>query len=583
MKNFIIIAAMAWTMFNIAQASEALKGVCYTAYQLEQEILLTSTFASTVKTNRVKFNNQIHVKEVPVPDAIQNNIELLPSYSAAKSFIFLVSSPNSGADGVADFAPPFLVVVEQATGKLISLESNIDDSTVQNQNLNYYDLFQYSNTSGKFQYRNANGEYLSDIKLDLDTNEIQKKNKRYLPSLSSANITILDSQLVYKLEQNEDHCFFKSAVGTDVISHSLTSDTLIDVDASINVHVDPDLALDDGHFFHQLSNDTSQWPTTNKNVKTISRIEALERLPNFINILSMLTDNKDDFFEGVARQALLWPYLSEYLLSQTIPDDVSRLLFLSLDRLDSPVSVSALTQLAISHLNPKDAFRVSIALGSTDATIDDESLNNLLRHVSELDSLAELPSEQLVLIRMLGAMTQSRLNKNPLQSGKIKQFIYSQVDSQTPEKQLAVIDAIGNLGNAIDSTGQAILLEKASAASPDQRRAAAAAFARLPYEVAMEPAIIERMNQETDTQVQQAWLQVLSNADSSNLAIKAQLIDRIKHKQLGTQALMSLKTIDYRYSNDEIHKFELTLKNESNPQRQQLLASLILKHRRQLN
>lgn len=587
-------------MMSIAQADEPEGGECYTVYEIEQSTLVESYFLGTQQAQSAMTNYNVHVKRVLVTrDDIQWLAEN-PGSTDINAYVFLIESayegtviaePDSGSNMEIpeeeqydqDFPNPFLVIVEEASGELIDLKSAATAERVQNTYLGFYDIFQYAEHSGSYRYRNANGYYNSQVTVQAELGEIEKVNKNYLPASDGVPATILDSKVNYILDSDQNHCFFKEAKGHDVVSKTLASNAVVDIEARFTVKSNEVLKFPVGHYFHDLSGNVEYWPVEQAESIVISREEALRRLSSLIRMLDDSVENDSEFLVALAENDELWSFLSEYIADHGLRNETSRLLFWALDRIDSRDSVSALAQLMTNQLSSRDAYRAALALGSTSAEFADDQLRSLLDYVDYFDYRVELPSEHLVFIRMMGAMAANRDLEYPIQSAQIREALYSQVNTQDTVKQVAIIDSIGNLGSAIDAVGQELLLAKSGDTVPSVRHAAVSAFTRLPYDSELGVEFIDRMNQEADPKVQMEWLRVLSNADKSDQTVKSEIMSRINDPVLGTMALTSLRDIDYLYNSQEVSVLEEKISTELNPKRQQLLATLILKHRRRVN
>jgi len=567
---------------------------CYSAYHLEQKLDLTLTFGDNVEHQNSMVDVDIHVKEISV--SVINPDQSQASYSTAdsvRSFIVLISPNTSKVNGIhmdksERYRNPFLVFMDGDSGRLIDLKSTVKDPSVLHEYLSFFDLFQYSEHSGDYHYRNGNGHYLAQVGTDENLpGTIIRKNTGYIESndASGPKIDIQDSFLSITLDDSHSDCFYQKGTGKDLFKTVMSKKAFVEGESEIVIESDLKRALPSTHFFYTLTDDLALWPTPDK-VVTITREQAMERLPDFIFQLSSLTLDDPEFLRTIISEQSLWPHLADYITESGLTNELSMQLFWALDKIDTSESVAALTNLATSALSSRDHLRAVLALGSTSAPFGPDSVALLKSYMSNFADPEFAQPESLTYVRMLGAMANRRSAANPVQSSEIKNFLYSQAGTYMNESvNAAVIDAIGNLKSSIDPEGEEILLQSLSETSDQIRQSAAAALKRVPYKPENSDILISQLENESNIAVKNTIIEVLGKTNNNDLKVKHQLLavlDNYNDSGIKKKSLGSLKKIDYIFEAEDIHRLESRLRKETDKSSQRLLASLILKHRRRI-
>ena len=563
------------------------KRFCYSAYNLQQFLNLSVHFGQEIENQKIKVDTNIHIREIPIS---KKNLPVTEGSDGParniRGYVFLVRPNASSVNGVSmDMAQrydhPFLVLMDTDSGELIDLKSTNTNRDVLNEYLSFFDIFQYSDKAGKYQYRNGNGVYQAQINLSKENPEqISKENTGYVKVLEKNKPLVLSSLLSITLDKTRSECFYKDSKGVEVFNQTLAADAYVNGKATLTTKSDVKRSLPSSHFFYTLSDNLESWPSFKK-PETITKKEAFTRLPFLMTKLSSLTSDKTKFVEALLLERTAWPYLSDYILENGISNETSMKLFWALDRINSTDSVSALASLATSPLEGRELFRAALALGSTSAPFDQEGMTKLQNHMLNFPDPGTDATEHLAFIRMLGAMADERVETAPSQSDELKYFLYSQTNVHDESVNAAVIDAIGNLGETIDPEGKNILLDGLSKDSSKVRLSAASAFKRIPYDTEYTNQFINQLASEKDLQIKNEIVEVLGQTNKSDLAAKDQLLSLLEDPKLSNKSLESLKNINYKYRVEDINLLESKLSQETNKANQRLLASLILKFARE--
>ncbi len=559
--------------------------LCYSAYHLEQDLNLRVNFGESVEQQKTKVDVDLHVREIAVTNNMYSNVSKLTSGRAGlRSYLFLVSPNSSKTNGVvmdmkSRYQHPFVVVVDRVSGELLDISSTVADEIVLNEYRSFYDIFQYSRKTGEYRYRNGNGWYQAVIEGEGEYRV--KKNLGYVDNSNDANLQIEESYLAITIDKSLQECFYKEGEGKEKFKSVMSVKAFVDADSSFTVEADSNRALPTSHYFYSLTGDFSTWPGFEKEVNVISRDKALEKLPAFMDTLSLMTEDDDLFLKMLIQEKNLWQYLSENIMEYGLSDDLSKKLFWALDRIDTEASVSALAILTTSPLSARDHYRAVLALGSTNAAFDQNSVDILISHLSNFSNPEYAQPENLTFVRMLGAMASQRSMTDPQHSAEIKDFLYSQVGSFDDNTNAAVIDAIGNLKGTIDVEGESILSNQLSSSSDVERLSAASAFKRIPFNSDNNEMMLDKLTAERNYEIKNVILDVLAKSNKSDNHVKHKLISVLDNNKLRHSALKSMKQIGYDYQGEEIQVLEKTLRNEKNSANQRLLASMILKNRRE--
>ena len=561
---------------------------CYSAYHLQQQLDLSVNFGSSKQHQKTKVDLDIHVREIYVTKRYLLN-KNFDSIKNIRSFVVFVKPNMSKIDGIEidiseRYQNPFLVFVDVDSGELINLKSTTKDSSVLNEYLSFFDLFQYSVRNGEYLYRNGNGWYQAEISnVRNKIGQLARKNVGYVKADNTSIVKqVVDSELFITLDKSQSECFYQKANGVEVFKRVLSANSFVDGESKMTVQADIKRALPLSHFFYTLTEDLALWPGFTR-VEVITREEAFSRLPFFLAQLSSLTHDKSQFLNAMLTDKSVWPHLPEYVVANGLSEELSLKLFWALDRIDSTESVNALAAFVTSPLSDRDFYRAVMALGSTTAPFDQASVELLKNHMANFTNPEYADSEKLTFVRMLGAMANRRSNTDPQQSSELKSFLYSQVGGFGEDVNAAVIDAIGNLKDSIDLEGEEILLHELFTDSEKLRQSAASAFKRVPYKAKNSDIFIGQLVNESNTEIRSTLIEVMGRADKTDLVVKHQLLSLVnnsKSPELKNKSLGSLKKIDYNFEDNDILVLESKLRKETNKANQRLLASLILKHRR---
>ena len=571
--------------FRPVFANEKLQ-YCYSAYHLQQQLNLSVNYAKKIQNQKIKIDLNIHVREIATnrkKQLLENSIT-----KNIRTFVILVRPNSSKVDGEKvkisqRYNHPFLVFVDEENGKLLGLKSTEKDESVLNEYLSFYDLFQYTIKSGKYNYRNANGQYhaqITPITTSKDgISKLKKVNLGYLNKNNKNRQRIVKSLMILAFDNSPTDCFYSRAENIEHTTSTMAT-AIIKANATMIIEADKKRALPSSHFFYTLDNNLKAWPSFKK-PERISKKDAFSKLPLLMTKLSLLVSDKKKFLEMIRSEKKVWPYLADYILEKGISDKTSLKLFWALTRINSTASTNALVNLATkAQLQARERFRAAMALSSTSAPISEESISLLQDYAINAISSETYTDDQLTFVRILGAMAKTRKDSAPLQSTQLKEFLYSQVGVHDETVNAVVIDAIGNTGEAIDLVGKNILLQSLSEKSNKVRSSAASAFKRIPYDTAYSDNIIKQLKNEKLSKIKREIIEVLGQADRTDLKVKKQLLSLLNKPKLSSKSLESLKKINYQFEIDDIKILESRLSKETNNKNQKLLAILVLKHRR---
>lgn len=565
--------------------------LCYSSYRVQQDLDLTVKFGERINHQKTNIDVAIHIREIKVSEKDRSIIKASAREEVnLRSFIFLVR-PEVKAENLLDaellqrYQHPFVVLTDADSGALIDLKSTVKDQAVVNEYLSYFDLFQYSKSAGEYQYKNGNGDYQARMTgSGLNNAELIRKNSGYMKAttVNDQEADFSQSILEILLGLSPAECFYERSKGSESYETTLSDNAFVKGDAVFQVISDDSKTLPENHFFYALTGQLEHWPSFDSETK-IPREEALSKIPGLLSDVTDLINDDERFINALLLEKESWPYLAEYILQHGISDALSKELFWALDKIDTTESANALTILATSQLPPRDTFRAVMALGSTKAPLSEESIVLLKTQWMESASVNSGEINELIYIRMMGAFSQQRDHTAPLQSRELKSFLYSQVDGYSEPVNVAIIDAIGNLGGSIDAEGEEILLQKLSQGTDRIRNSAAAAFSRIPYEPAYSDFFINQINSENNVAVKKSLIEVLGKTDHTDESVKHHLLSLLKtsgNSELENKMLGSLKEIDYVFDSADVEILESKLGQEQNAANQRLLAGLILKHRR---
>ncbi len=557
--------------------------LCYSVYNIQQDLNLTMNYGATEQRQTINVDIDLHVKELAMSPAQVTYFNAL-GVDAVRSFIFLAQANNPKTIPVATntnhrYQHPFMVIVNANSGELISIKSTEDDNAALNEYRSFYDLFQYSKNKGEYHYQNGNGRYTASI--DTQAGQLIKTNLGYTKKGNNASMVSIEKHFLnILLDQKGGECFYQKSHGKEHFKTVLSPNAFVAGNASVTVTAQPSNALPASHVFYSLTDNLLAWPSYKKAV-VMSAEQALDKIPNFLVGLAATLDDKDQFIAMMLQQQALWPYLAEHIQTGQLSDKLSLTLFWALDKINTMGSVHALVNLTTSDLTTRDQFRAVLALSSTSAPFNQNDIALLTSQFSSFGYNEQIQTNELMYMRMLGAMASRRHVTDPAHSMEIKQFLYSQVDSFDPKVNAAVISAIGNLKDSIDSEGESILISSLAADSEQVRVSASSAFKRVPYKPEHGEQFIDRLGNEPSNKVRKNLIIALGRASHSEITVKQKLIAELDNPVLDQNALTSLKKVGFTFANEDITVLENKLRNEPNRVNQRLLASLILKHRSQ--
>lgn len=589
MKPFIkpikLIAPLFLLALSLISFNASSKNLCYSAYNIKQGLSLSINFGATIQQQQTKVDLNLHVRELTVSQE-QAEYYRARNIDRVRFFLFLAKPNSHKSNGIAmnndqRYQHPFVVVADASNGALISLKTTENDAAAISEYKSFYDLFQYSHNPGEYSYKNGNGRYLANI--DTQAGHLIKTNLGYADEGNNASmVSIEDHFLNITLDPKGEACFYQKSNGKERFKTVLSPNAYVAGDASISVTATPSHALPASHIFYSLTDTLTEWPSYKK-ATVISREAALSKMPLFLTALTASLSDDDQFVTTMLQHKELWNTLAEHIQSDPLANELSLKLFWALNRINSPDSVHALVNLTTSELSNRDQFRSILALSSTSAAFEKNSIALLTDQLSTFGQNENIDDIELMYIRLLGAMASRRHIKDPEQSTEIKQFLYAQVDSFNPNVNAAVISAIGNLKESIDSEGETILLRSLSANSEQVRLSAASAFKRVPYKAEHGEELINQLGNERSNNVRKNIIDALGKASKTEFKVKQKLISELHNPTIDQIALTSLKKVGFDLDNTDILVLEAKLKNEPNKVNQRLLASLILKHRRQQN
>ena len=598
-SNLLITISLGLLTFN-AQAIGMQKGndeSCYSAYHLQQKMDMSVQFGEVLNQQKTELDIDMHVRETPTENKY---LELVKKnkgegkWNHLRSYIVWIDPNVDKGKGAVTKSPehyrhPFMAIVNSKTGEILDLESTTKNKNIITKYMSLFDLFQYTNLSGKHRYRNGNGFYTGKIVKDKkNIDQIIKSNQGYLNSDNEVKkgLKIIESNFNIDLAKATttlaNDCFYKKGNGVENFKTTLSAQSSISAISKFVIASEYEKKLKQDHFFFELSSDLSTWPSFVIDT-SITKDQALSKLPDIVLSLSALIKDEANFLETMIANKAIWPYLADYIQETGISNDLSLQLFWSLDRIDSPDSVDALAKLVTAPLNPRDHFRSVMALGSTDAALSDNSVDLLHEKLESFSNPEKVLDRNLTFVRVLGTIARNRNETDPVQSEKLRALLYSKVSAFDEKTNTAVIDAIGNLRNSIDDEGIEILMQGTIEKSERVRLSATRAFTRIPYKSEYSEKFLSQLADEDSFSVKSKIIEVLGNTDKSDLKVKKQLLSVVKHARDANyegQSLKSLKKINYSFKDDDMKIFSNKLRSETNKKNQKLLASMILKHRR---
>ncbi len=561
---------------------------CYSSYHLNQNLDIKINFNKMVERKNIVMDMDIHIKEtIPSNSYIANQF---PYIKNIRSFVFLANQntiTTNGNKGEASkkYQHPFLVYVNGETNELLDLRTSTEDQAIINEYYSFFDLFQYSTSEGLYEYRNGNGAYKAAInKIGSTPIKLEKINRGYI---QDHNLYIKNSLM--SIVENEissnglyANCFYKRASGVESFRKEISKGAYINGNTEIKIVSDHSRALPNSHYFYDLTNDLSTWPNVSDKFK-LSREEALDVLPELMISLESVIDNKSKFLDVMKKNEGSWEYLAKFMSNSNIDNSLSNTIIWSLDRIDSTASVSALLNMASSELSNKQKYRAVLALVSTVASANPESIGLLKSHLEQMRYSDFNSSESLLLVKSLGIFSKRRASVLPDQSKEIKEFLYTQFEGSNPQYQSAILESIGALGATIDEEGIIILMNSLESETSDIVQASLVALEKIPYDQQYSDQYVSQLKSETNRKIKHRLIELLANTSNTDNQVKEQLISlagnsrNINDRKL---SLNSLKKIGYEFQSEDLKILESQLRVESDKTNQKLLASLILKARR---
>ncbi len=560
------------------------KNKCYSSYHLEQKLDLAVNFGDKKQNQKTQLDLTLHVKEVDTPIQFLDQNQIIHEVNVRSYIMMILPNFVKESGSVLPFGKrynhPFMIHTNAKTGEFLKLESTEKDQATVNDYLAYYDLFQYTDTPGSYRYRNGNGFYQSDINQSERKGILTKTNSGYLNADNP--LTVKKSVTSIQLESKQRDCFYYSSQGFESIKIRISKKSYVDAKATVFVISDPNLSLPPQHYFHSLGSQISSWPSFEKNRK-IDRQTANKELAAMIEQLSSMIDNKPQFLKLMQSKKDIWPFLEEYLADNSIELSLIGKIFWALDRIDSTGSVSTLTKIVINSPSKKITYKAIMALLSTSAGLDSESLDILKNHVLEMTQSGHYSENSLLLVRAIGLMAKRRNFSSPIQSLELKEFIYQQANMAEGMLYASLLKSIGGLGEGIDEQGISILMSGLNDSNDNIVQASLIGLEKIPYNVQYSTQFVTQLKAETNSKTKHRLIALLGNTSSSDDKVKKQLLSIVGNStDLNDRkmSLASLKKIDYHFQVEELDILKNRLRVESDKTNQKFLASLILKAKR---
>lgn len=587
--SFLCLISLLLSSLAVSGQATVATESCYSAYQLKQKLLLSVVLGDSIQKQNIHLEMDVHAREVETSQEFLVKLERQKKYSPenVRSYVILLMPRKNKVNGVnSEFAQryqhPFLANVDELSGELIDIVSTTNEKNIVKEYLGYFDLFQYSTNDGHYRYRNGNGNYNAQIEYPKsETNSLSKTNRGYL---DSNKFKILQNNTLIQLTPSDigNHCFYQSARVTEVFTNTLTKDSYMKGDASISITIDNKTKLPEEHFFHSLTNDLTQWPTYNREEK-LTRRQAFKRLPVLFSQLQFLVDDKTAFLTLFKTEKALWPYLADFMTQEGSDSALVNRVIWSLNRINTTESVSSLLKVTMSELPSKNVYRSILAMITSSAEIDPQSIDDLKNYLSDFKYAEETSQEALLLLRSLGAMAKHRSQHSPMQSEEIKQYLYTQLTGAGNQFKSSLYESIGALGNSIDREGVELLMHGLSEQQTAVKDSAINALTKIPYQKNNSDLYIAKLETELHSTTKNKLIELLGKTDKEDTLVKDKLLDIVNEPNNFSQSknsIASLKKIGFEFSDSEIQILESRLRTETDKSSQTKLASLILKHRR---
>jgi hypothetical protein len=594
-----------WLCQSAAHAMAA-ANQCEAAFELSQSIDMAMRFNGVEQHQKVNVAYTLYVRSVPVPKEFKKKT----NDSGLVAYLFLVNSPlveeksngklsgdsvdktsaygeevnvNDHRRNQQPYPHPFLVVAD-STGAMLTLQSTSVDIAVLKAYRSFYDVFQFSWLENSYQYLNGIGRYdasvvaLKQNSTSPYSNAVIRRNKGYIETDTALSVQLLESEMRFYQYETQD-CFFDKAEGVDVFSQTLNADTYVDIDSTIGLKKHSKQTKPLPAYFLSLTSDVDQWPGFGI-VEQLSSQEIERRAPLLLLRLSSLVDDKEAFFLRLKEDVHLLPYLHEYLQENMLENEVSKKLYWALDRLNTVESVALLVNQSIYANSERDRYRSALALSSTNAPLSNEQINALKDHVLAGSTNTGYTKNHLVYVRLFGVIAKNRYQFHPEQSQSLRDYLYSQIGMNNTELNKAVIDAVGNLGQAIDDEGYGLLFSEAQYGSQSMRVSAVDALGRLNLTKELWANVKQAYHEEKALPVRQRWLALMKTAYDADLEVKLLLLNALNDDNLKVTALNSLDSVDFELNGEDILLLKAHLKENQNPTVQKQLASLIMRAKR---
>ncbi len=575
----VLLAAL---MVSAGQVTADREPGCYSVYRLQQALDLELRMGKDRQRQQVEVDWAIHVRELQPGSAVDRQAFPLARAAAPghRLHAFWVQDLKAASDGRL-MPDPFLVRSTADSGGFVELALNGDAPAQRDIALAVFDLFQLTPRSGEVMYRNANGRYRSRI-AELGEQGFERVNLGYLPEDGKLPTQVDDSRLQWQPDAG-DACFYRRAEGNERQIRRLAENVWVRTRAAIRVELEPRLALAAGHRFRRLGQGAALWPASSTR-KLLSSAAAKQALDELLASLPGLLDDRPGFLERLRASEALWPLLAQRLQEGDIGDALSRRLFWALSRIDSPASVEALTRLATAELSDRDRRRATLALYTTRAPLSPAGLERLGGHLDMLMGQSERSQLDYTWMRMLGGLARSRQADYPGQAAYLQQRIYERARQPDPATRAAMVDAIGNLGDAIDAEGEQLLVEALTADTAAPRLSAVEAYGRLPYKAAYGERLLSVLESPTGTPaLRRAAVASLGQAPATEARVRGQLLGMATTSaspMLRAASLGSLGRMGIDWRQDELERLSQGLARETHPRNQRLMATIILRARR---
>jgi hypothetical protein len=220
-----------------------------------------------------------------------------------------------------------------------------------------------------------------------------------------------------------------------------------------------------------------------------------------------------------------------------------------------------------------------MALGSTSALFNEHSKLRIRESFQTILDESNPHDYDLLFIRMLGAMCNLRAESCGQDSNTIRDMLYSNINVHETEINAAVISAIGNLRDQIDSHGESIIVANLNHPKEIVRLASASAIDRIPFRSNNTDLIISKISAERNESVKKYLTSSLAKSSKNNIKTKRFLLDSLDDRLLAIDVLSAIEEIKYDLTDSDVELLEAKLSNETKVENQRALARLILRSR----